>query len=106
MKVPQMLHQMISPCKSFFSNAIAAAHRAGEVRGRGAMYGGLVALQVSQACEVGGAGAGGEVACPCPGRRLKKGGGTEYGCGTGAYLARPPLLELSPKPLTLPLISP
>lgn len=75
MKVPQMLHQMISPCKSFFSNAIAAAHRAGEVRGRGAMYGGLVALQVSQACEVGGAGAGGEVACPCPGRRLKKRGG-------------------------------
>jgi hypothetical protein len=60
-----MLHQMVAPRKALVANAIAARHRA-RVLGRAhAMNGGLVALQIGEACKVCGGGAAGDFAGPC-----------------------------------------
>jgi hypothetical protein len=56
---------MVAPRKALVANAIAARHRA-RVLGRAhAMNGGLVALQIGEACKVCGGGAAGDFAGPC-----------------------------------------
>jgi hypothetical protein len=64
MKVPQVFDQVVAAREAFVTNAVTARYRARKFGGTHAMYGGLVALQVGEPCEVCGRGAVGIIAGP------------------------------------------
>jgi hypothetical protein len=60
-----VLDEVVASREALVGDTVAARHSTGELGSPESVDGGLVALEVGQAREVGGGGAGGDVAGPC-----------------------------------------
>lgn len=69
-EVAEVLDEVVASCETFVGDAVAVGNHAGVFWGPDAVNSGLVALEVGETGEVGGRGAGRDVAVPCSGVRL------------------------------------